>query len=106
MRFYWVSNRVNQGHYLVYWGILKDNLAVYLTKYHPTKHHSATRGTYLVPTADSSEHACYQVPRDLRGCVKPPPPAQETGDGRTRSPPPRNGRSTDGYRHAISYRQY
>ena len=55
------------------WGREKDNLADYFTKNHPTKHHRSIRGTYLVPPTDSSKHACYQVPRNLRGCVKSPP---------------------------------
>ena len=65
MIFNWVHNRVRQGHYLVYWEREKDNLANYFTKHNPTKHHRAIRGTYLVPTADSSNHACYQVPSNL-----------------------------------------
>ena len=72
MLFYWVRDRVRQGHYLVYWERGKDNLTDYFTKHHPTKHHRPIRGTYLVPTADSSKHACYQVPIDIRGCVKSP----------------------------------
>ena len=64
MIFYWLHNRVIQGHYLVYSERVKDNLADYFTKHHPTKHHCATRDTYLVPTANSSKRDCYQVPRD------------------------------------------
>ena len=58
---------------LVYWEILKDNLADYFTKHNPTKHHRYIRGTYLFPTSNSSKYACYQVPSDLRECVKSPP---------------------------------
>ena len=58
MRFYWVRDRVRQGHYIVYRERGKDNLADYFTKHHPTKRHRTIRGTYLVPTADSSKHAC------------------------------------------------
>ena len=72
MRFYWVRDRARQGHYLVYWERGKDNSADYFTKKHPTKHHHSTRGTYIVPTADSSKHTSYQVPINLIGCVKPP----------------------------------
>ena len=73
MRLYWVRDKVRQGHYLVYWARGKYNLADYFTKNHPTKHYHAIRGTYLVPTAYSSNHACYQVPSNLQGCVKSPP---------------------------------
>ena len=48
-----------QGHYLVYWARGKDNLADSFTKHHPTKHHHAIRGTYLVFTDDSSKQALY-----------------------------------------------
>ena len=83
MRLYWVRNRVRQRHYLVYWARGKGNLANYLTKHHPTKHHHATRGTYIIPTADSSNHSCYQIPSNLWGCIKfplPPPPGKHATD--------------------------
>ena len=41
------------------------------TKHYLTKHKNSTRDTYLVPTSDSSNHACYQVSINLQGCVKP-----------------------------------
>ena len=104
MRLYWVRDRVRQEHYIVYWERLKDNLADYFTKTFPTKHHRDIRGTYLVPTAVSSNHAYYQVPSDLQGCVKSPP-AQETDDGQTRSHPPTNGISTDRDGQATRYRR-
>ena len=102
MRLYGVCNRLIQGHYLLYWERGKNNLANYFIKNHPTKHHSAIRGTYLVPTSDSSNNACYQVHSDLRGCVKPPPD-QEMDDRRTMYPPSTNGRSTDRDRQATRY---
>ena len=80
MRFYWVRDRVRQGHYLVYRERGKDNLADYFTKHHPTKHHHAIIGKYLVPTVDSSKKACYQVSSDLQGCINAPPPI--LGNGR------------------------
>ena len=57
MKFYWVCDRERQAEYLVYWERGKDNLADYFTKHHPTKHHRATKGTDLFPTANSSKHA-------------------------------------------------
>ena len=65
MILYWVHGRARRGHYLVYWERVKDNLDDYFTRHHPTKHHRATRGTYLVPTDDSSKNVYYQVPRYL-----------------------------------------
>ena len=82
MQFYWVWKRMRQGHNLVHFEIGKDNLADYFTKNDPTKHQCATRGTYLVPTSESSNHACYHIPNCLWGCVNHPPtpqPTQETG---------------------------
>ena len=57
MIFYWVCDGVIKVHYPVYWAKVKDNLADYFTKLYPTKHHRAIRGTYLVPIANSSNHA-------------------------------------------------
>ena len=57
MRFYGVCNRVIQGHYLLYWEREKDNLADYFSKHHPTKHHRAINGIYVVPTANYIKHA-------------------------------------------------
>ena len=83
MRFYLLRDMVRQGHYLVFWEREKDNLSKYFTKYHPTKHHRSTRGTYIVPTDNSSKHACYQVPSDLQECVQSlplPPPGKRATD--------------------------
>ena len=104
MRLYLVRERVRQVHYLVYWATVKDNLADSLIKDHPTKNHRSIRGTYLVPTSNSSKHACYQIPSKLQGCVKYPP-ARETDNIRTWSPPAMNVRSTDRDRQATRYRR-
>ena len=77
MIFYWVRNKARQGNYLVYWERGKDNLTNYFTKNHLTKNNRATRGTYLVPTANSSKHACWKVPSDLIGFVKSPLPVKQ-----------------------------
>ena len=47
MRFYWVRNRVDQGHFHVYWKPGKTNLADYVTKHHTTTHHQLMRPIYL-----------------------------------------------------------
>jgi hypothetical protein len=70
MRFYWIRDRVQQKHFIVYWRPGTENLADYFTKHHPTAHHRAIRETYLVPTADSSKHALNIMPSMLQGCVK------------------------------------
>ena len=57
MILYSVRDRMIQGHHLVYWEIVKNNLANYFTKHHPTKHHRAIIITYLFPTDNSSNHS-------------------------------------------------
>jgi hypothetical protein len=47
MRFYWVRDRVRQGHFLVHWRKGADNLADYFTKHHSPSHHRVMRSTYL-----------------------------------------------------------
>jgi len=48
MRFYWIRDRIQQGHFLVYWRPGKENKADYFSKHHPAVHHIATRPTYLM----------------------------------------------------------
>jgi len=47
MRFYWIRDRVRQGHFQVYWSKGKSNKADYYSKHHPASHHTAIRSTYL-----------------------------------------------------------
>ena len=47
MRFYWVRDRVDQGHFHVYWKPGKTNLADYFTKHHTATHHKLMRPIYL-----------------------------------------------------------
>eukprot|EP00978_Attheya_sp_CCMP212_P026418 scaffold86865_cov67-Attheya_sp.AAC.1 len=62
MRFYWVQDRVRQGHF---------NLADYFTKHHPPSHHRQMHSTYLHSRANYLSSV-------MRGCVNPVPefPAQ------------------------------
>jgi hypothetical protein len=50
MRFYWICDRVKQGHFIVFWAPGKTNLADYFTKHHPPKHHHNHHVTNL-PTS-------------------------------------------------------
>ena len=43
MRFYWIQDRVRQGHYIVYWRPGSKNLGDYFTKHHPTTHYRLIR---------------------------------------------------------------
>ena len=47
MRFYWLRDRVRQAQFYVHWKNGYLNLADYVTKHHPTKHHQAMRSTYV-----------------------------------------------------------
>ena len=69
MPFYWVRDRVKQGHFKVFWAPGKTNLADYFTKHHPPKHHQRFRPVYLHPpksttTLLSNESSIQQ------GCVE------------------------------------
>jgi hypothetical protein len=75
MRFYWVRDRVKQGHFHIYWGPGKLNLADYYTKHHSAKHHQQMRPIYLhtVSESNASNAAIARALHILRGCVKPAP---------------------------------
>ena len=47
MRFYWIQDRINQGHFIVYWASGKYNLGDYYTKHFPTAYHRVVRPTYV-----------------------------------------------------------
>ena len=47
MRFYWIQDRVRQGHFHVFWRKGSGNKADYFTKHHPPSHHQAIRSDYL-----------------------------------------------------------
>ena len=65
MRYYWIRDRAEQGHFLIYWAKGLGNLADYFTKHHPASHHRAMRPVYVhVP-----DH-----PSVMRGCVDPAVP--------------------------------
>ena len=38
MRFYWVQDRIIEGHYKVFWKLGATHLANYFTKHRPTHH--------------------------------------------------------------------
>ena len=64
MRFYWVRDRVRQGHFIIYWSKGQDNLADYFTKHHPASHHRVMRPVYLHVPASAASAASL-----ARGCV-------------------------------------
>jgi hypothetical protein len=78
MRYHWLTYRVRQKQFDVYWQPGRENLGDYHTKHHSAQHHKDMRGLILYQ-ANS-----LQV---LRGCVKllplPQPPLRACTDART-----------------------
>jgi hypothetical protein len=65
MRFYWIRDRVRQGHFIVYWAKGLDNYADYNSKHHPASHHRVMRPVYLHVPQSEANSASFVV----RGCV-------------------------------------
>jgi hypothetical protein len=61
MRYHWLTDRVRQKQFDVYWRPGRENLGDYHTKHHSAQHHKYTRGLIL------HQANSLQV---LRGCVK------------------------------------
>jgi hypothetical protein len=74
MRYHWLTDRVRQKQFDVYWRPGRENLGDYHTKHHSAQHHKGMRGLIL------HQSNSLQV---LRGCVKllplPPPGARPHG---------------------------
>jgi hypothetical protein len=78
MRYHWLTDRVRQKQFDVYWRPGRENLGDYHTKHHSAQHHKDMRHLIL------HEENSLQV---LRGCVKllplPQPPLRARTDART-----------------------
>jgi hypothetical protein len=78
MRYHWLTNRVRQKQFDVYWRPGRENLGDYNTKHHSAQHHKDMRGLIL------HQANSLQV---LRGCVKllplPQPSLRARTDART-----------------------
>jgi hypothetical protein len=78
MRYHWLTDRVRQKQFDVYWRPGRENLGDYHTKHHSAQHHKDMRGLILLQTNS------LQV---LRGCDKllplPQPPVRARTDART-----------------------
>jgi hypothetical protein len=61
MRYHWLTDRVRQKQFDVYWRPGRENLRDYHTKHHSAQHHKDMRGLIL------HQANSLQV---LRGCVK------------------------------------
>jgi hypothetical protein len=80
MRYHWLTNRVRQKQFDVYWRPGREHLGYYHTKHHSAQHHKDMH-LLILHQANS-----LQV---LRGCVKllplPQPPLRARTDARTNS---------------------
>jgi hypothetical protein len=78
MRYHWLTDRVCQKQFDVYWRPGRENLGDYYTKHHSAQHHKDMRHSIL------HQANSLQV---LRGCVKllplPQPPVRARTDART-----------------------
>jgi hypothetical protein len=79
MRYHWLTDRVRQKQFDVYWRPERENLGDYHTKHHSAQHHKDMRGLIL--------HQANSL-KVLRGCVKllPLPQPQLRANGRTDEP--------------------
>jgi hypothetical protein len=77
MRYHWLTDRVRQNQFDVYWRPGRENLGDYHTKHHSAQHHKDMRGLIL------QQENSLQV---LRGCAKllplPQPPLRARTDAR------------------------
>jgi hypothetical protein len=69
MRYFWVTDQVNQGNYLIQWYPGQDNLGDYQSKHHIGMHHSTVRTWYFHQANLPMVLARKLAPPDLRGCV-------------------------------------
>jgi hypothetical protein len=74
MRYHWLTDRVRQKQFDVYWRPGRENLRDYHTKHHSAQHHKDMRGLIL------HQANSLQV---LRGCVKLLPLPQPSVRART-----------------------
>ena len=48
MRWYWLKDRVKQGHIIIYWDKSSNNLVDYHTKYFPQSYHTNIHPKYIL----------------------------------------------------------
>jgi hypothetical protein len=64
MRFYWVRDRLEQGHFRIYWAPGVKNIADYFTKHHSPAHHR-----YMRPIILNELHPS-RVSEYMQGCIE------------------------------------
>ena len=79
MRFYWVRDRVRQGHFLVFWAPGDINIADYYTKHFAVSHHRSIRSTVLHnPSTSSVMQGCVDLPQRQHSCLAHDPQSPMT----------------------------
>jgi hypothetical protein len=68
MRFYWIQDRVEQGHFRIHWLQGENNHGDYFTKHHSPAHHTKMRPIYLHVGNLAQSHT-----PDCRGVLIPSP---------------------------------
>jgi hypothetical protein len=91
MRYHWLTDRVRQKQFNVYWRPEKDNLGDYHTKHHSAQHHKDMCPLFL--------HQANSL-NILRGCIKLPQPQPRT---RTRTDTQTGQRALRATRAALSH---
>jgi hypothetical protein len=98
MRFYWIRDRVKQGHFIVFWAPGKTNLADYFTKHHSPKHNQRFRQIYL-HQQESTNANLNKATSIQQGCVEP---AYSTPNkSTTHSTPRQNTRASNSHQFAT-----
>ena len=70
MRFYWVRDRVRQGHFFIFWAPGDTNLADYYTKHFAVSHHRFVRSSVLHdPSASSVMQGCVDLSPRQHSCL-------------------------------------
>jgi hypothetical protein len=78
MRYHWIRDRVDQGHFKVIWQPGGSNIADYFTKTHPAKHYTDMRHIFVdeslpdgwTVVKPSQGRRPSILPYSLQGCVK------------------------------------
>eukprot|EP00804_Cyclotella_cryptica_P023780 CCRYP_011161-RA/>CCRYP_011161-RA protein AED:0.61 eAED:0.61 QI:0/-1/0/1/-1/0/1/0/122 len=69
MRFFWVTDQVQQRYFDVRWQPGQENLADYFTKHFESRHHISVRPWYLQTSTSLTLLPRANAPSSLRGCV-------------------------------------
>ena len=69
MGFYWVRDRIRQNYFHILWEEGKKNVADYITRHHPIKHHTKMRPRYVKATKKDMENSKDRWAGTRRSCT-------------------------------------